>query len=135
MTVQSDLPVSAPGAMSSRTDLGPTQGAMQLPDPAYGEQKDFQAIQGGAPMAASPSAPQIPLPTGLMEPTQRPNEPLTEGSPVGAGANALPAGNPDVFTQDTSMLAKYLPQLERLASDESAPKSFRLFVQYVRGGR
>lgn len=126
-----DLPVSAPGAMSSRTDMGPTQAPMQLPDAAYGEQKDFQAIQGGAPMAGMPA---MEMPTPLTAPTQAPNEPLTAGIPIGDGPNA-PSNRVDMMQQDNLMLKKYLPQLERMAAQDGTPQSFQLFVRYLRGAR
>lgn len=77
-------PVSGPGALSKRTDR---QLPMALPDPAYGEGKEFMDIQQGAPM---PQASR-PAPMPLTAPTQHPDEPLTAGSPFGAGPNGLPA--------------------------------------------
>lgn len=127
-------PVSGPGALSQRTDGGPSQPRMQMPDAAYGEQADFQAIQGGAPMAASPGIPGGPGLPGLLDPTQRPSEPLTTGVPVGEGANTL-MGAPDVFQQDMQMLAKYLPELQRMALKPETPRGFQLFVQYLQGAR
>lgn len=122
----SELPVSAPGAMSTRTDLGPGQAKMQLPDAAYGEQAEFQQIQGGAPMA------QMPAPTGLFAPTERPDEPVTAGAPIGEGSNML-AGATDVMRQDMLKIQKYLPQFEAMAKMDDTPESFRLFVRYLRG--
>ena len=61
---QSGVPLSPPGALSQRTDMQP-QGAMQIPDAAYGEQQAFQEIQGGAPMAG----PAAPPPIGMGAPT------------------------------------------------------------------
>lgn len=120
------MPVSAPGAASTRTDLGPGQARMQLPDAAYGEQADFQSIQAGAPMA------QMPMPGNLFAATDRPQEPITEGAPVGPGSNMIP-GQTDVMRQDTAKIAKYLPQFEAMAKLDDTPESFRLFVRYLRG--
>lgn len=122
-------PVSGPGALSQRTDGGPSQPRMQLPDAGYGEQADFQAIQAGAPMAEDPGA---PMPPGLDAPTMRPYEPVTAGVPVGPGANSLIA--PKSVTQsDNQKIAKYLPQFEQMARLEDTPESFRLFVRYLKG--
>lgn len=76
-------PVSGPGALSQRTDV---QMPMALPDPAYGEGKEFMEIQQGAPMPAV----QRPTPMPLTAPTQYPDEPLTAGSPFGPGQMGLP---------------------------------------------
>ena len=131
--------VSGPGALSQRTDGGPSQPNMMLPDAAYGEQQDFQEIQGGAPMAADPSmmgadprmaGPSGPPPTGLMNPTQRPDEPLTEGVPVGPGGNSI-QGLPNAMQEDTQMLVKYLPAMRSMAAREGTPRSFQLFVKYL----
>lgn len=80
--------VSGPGALSRRTDQ--PQPMMNLSNPKYGEQQDFQSIQAGAPMSApSGGAPQMPAgmpaPTGLAEPSQVPGQPVTAGASMGAG--------------------------------------------------
>ena len=89
-------PVSGPGALSRRTDGGPTQGSKYMAGGQYGEGKQLDELQKSAPMAAAnkPSisgsraaigtanmAPIVPL----TAPTQRPNEPLSAGMPFGAG--------------------------------------------------
>jgi hypothetical protein len=63
---------------------------MNLSNPKYGEQQDFQQIQGGAPMSAppgggSPMPMGMPAPTGLSEPSQMPDQPVTAGASMGAG--------------------------------------------------
>lgn len=80
--------VSGPGALSRRTDQ--PQPMMNLSNPKYGEQQDFQQIQGGAPMSApSGGTPQmpagLPAPIGLTEPSMRPDEPVTAGASLGPG--------------------------------------------------
>lgn len=127
-------PVSGPGALSQRTDGGPSQPRMQLPDAAYGEQAAFQEAQGAAPMAADPGMPSGPPVPGLMGPTARPDEPLTAGVPVGPGPNSI-AGGGNVFQQDMQMLSKYLPSLQRQALQKGAPRSFQLFVEHLSGNR
>jgi hypothetical protein len=102
---------------------------MALPDAAYGEQAEFQDIQAGAPMAG------MAPPPGLMDPSMRPDEPVTSGIDMGdgVGAGALPSAS--VLDQDNQMLTKYLPQFERMASMEDTPDSFRQFVRYIRSAR
>lgn len=86
-------PVSGPGKLSRRTDGGPQQGPKVAPGGKYGERKQLMEQQQAAPMAAQQKIPNKavgmeakPLPlVGLTEPTQRPNEPLTQGSPFGPG--------------------------------------------------
>ena len=77
-------PVSGPGAMSKRTDGIKSQSPMDMPDAAYGEQKEMRGIQQAAPMAAA-SMPKI---TPLDAPTERPDEPgyRWHGSWSGSGS-------------------------------------------------
>ncbi len=76
-------PVSGPGALSQRTDGGPTQGATYIPGLPYGQGQETYANQVAAPMAGNSYA--MEMPTELMAPTQRPNEPITSGIDIGAG--------------------------------------------------
>jgi len=108
---------------------------MKLGEAAYGEQKAFQEIQGGAPMAADPmmdagAGPAMAPPAGLRDPSMRPNEPLTQGVPVGEGANSL-QGLTDVMAEDMQVMAKYLPAMRFLAQQENVPRSFQLFTKYL----
>lgn len=90
-------PVSGPGALSRRTDGGPTQGAKYMSGGSYGEGAELQGLQQAAPMAASPrpsistaglgaAAASLPPVVPLMAPTERPDEPFTTGMPFGEGA-------------------------------------------------
>ena len=90
-------PTSGPGALSRRTDGGPTQAARYVAGGQYGEGQQLLEQQRQAPMAAAPKTnisgtaaaqavsqnrpPIIPI----NAPTQRPNEPLTAGMPFGPG--------------------------------------------------
>jgi len=86
-------PVSGPGKFSRRTDGGPQQGAKVAPGGKYGERKELMEQQQGAPMAAQQKVPnkapgmdRKPLPlVPLTAPTQRPDEPISMGSPFGPG--------------------------------------------------
>ena len=135
-TPANPAPVSGPGAMSARTDGGPGQPMRDMPDAAYGEQAEFQEIQGGAPMAMDPSmdpamaGPSAPPPMPLGAPSMRPNEPLTEGVPYGDGANSL-AGIQNVMEEDMQVLAKYLPAMRNMSQQEGVPRSFQLFTKYL----
>ena len=87
--------VSGPGALSQRTDGGPgssTQPIRRIPGVAYGEQSALSAQQAAAPLPAQ-NGPSLggQIPTGPMRPdvfagTERPNEPVTEGVPIGMGS-------------------------------------------------
>jgi|GEM_PF-3839441 len=95
--------VSGPGQLSRRTD-GQTQA--RFTGGAYGEGQEMQAIQGGAAMAAQPGAggpgggggPDLaamlsgltPLSAGSTDP----NEPVTAGAAMGAGAGPGALGLP-----------------------------------------
>ena len=136
-------PVSGPGKLSRRTDGGPSsksavQGVREMSGGGkYGERKALEEAQGGAPMAGNPvmgvapamatSAPVGGPATGLFDPSERPNEPVTSGLPVGPGRTPAPnmVGNYD-------MIMKYMPALELMASQEDAPEPFRALVNYVK---
>ena len=112
-------PVSGPGALSQRTD-------MVNSDPnVYGDRKATQEIMSGAPMAKAQSVP-APAPiTSLFAPTERPNEPVTTGNPLGPGAGPeilnLPARTFSA-TQILSRLAENDPtgEVEMILQDLSS---------------
>lgn len=98
-------PVSGPGRLSRRTDGGPAQNVADLPNAGYGENAEFTEVQGAAPMSASPpppapggaglsamlgAAPGAEPPTPFTAPTERPEEPLTAGAPIGPGPGPAP---------------------------------------------
>lgn len=126
-TPRNPAPVSAPGRLSRRTDGGPVQTNAQMTGMGYGENADFMDIQSSAPMAAAPSVPNArtgrSAPTGqaaaatpLFAPTQRPNEPVTAGAPVGPGPSpAAPVNGPlaDAF--------------RRMAMNDDSGDAFELF--------
>lgn len=95
-------PVSGPGSLSQRTDGGPTQPATYIPGLPYGQGQETYSNQVAAPMAGNP-VPQMEMPTPLMAPTARPNEPITSGVDIGDGPGSeamrrLP--NPSYTIQD-----------------------------------
>lgn len=93
---ENPAPVSGPGALSQRTDGGPTQGAKYMPGMPYGE--NTYAQQTAAPMAGRAEPAPMEMPTPLMAPTSRPNEPITSGidrgDGVGSAALNLPTEEP-----------------------------------------
>ena len=95
-------PISGPGSLSQRTDGGPTQPATYIPGLPYGQGQETYSNQVAAPMAGNP-IPQMEMPTPLMAPTARPNEPITTGVDIGDGPGSevkpmLP--NPSYTIQD-----------------------------------
>lgn len=85
---ENPAPASGPGALSRRTDGGPAQGAKYMSGMPYGENTMDQ--QTAAPMAGKPSVPSMQsmpmeMPTPLMAPSTRPNEPITSGIDIGDG--------------------------------------------------
>lgn len=123
--------VSGPGALSQRTDgrPGDKQAMRDIPDAAYGEQKAMQEIQGGAAMAAMPQA----IPLGA--PSQRPNEPVTAGNPLGPGVGPEGAGIDmrSTVQKDAAALAQFLPLLEFAAQLPDATESTRAILRRLKG--
>jgi hypothetical protein len=93
-------PVSGPGALSQRTDGGPTQGATYVSGLPYGQGQETYNNQVAAPMAGNSFA--MEMPTPLMAPTTRPNEPVTSGIDLGDGVGSaalkLPTQEPNILT-------------------------------------
>jgi hypothetical protein len=102
---------SGPGKFSKRTD-------MSLGSTSYGEGVETAALNTAAPKATTrgiadnvggrPANPPTPV-TPLFAPSERPNEPITNGIDVGpgAGSEALMMKKTSVKTSDT--LAPLLP--------------------------
>lgn len=136
--------VSGPGALSQRTDGGPgaKAAAVKLPDAGYGEQKNFQDIQSGAPIAkggVNTSAPApVPMqpPPGLDAPSARPGEPVTNGAASGAGLGQESLGLFDpnnMAANDVQYMMRYLPQLQYMVDmTPDAPRSTVALVRYLR---
>lgn len=141
--------VSGPGPMSRRTDGGAAQALMDLPDARYGENSQFQSLQKGAALSASPSPagqgtspgdlPPNPAANSVIPfsaPSGRPDEPVTSGANLGAGPDASSLGiQPgQVEQQDLGKVAKSLPILEMLANQPDALPSTRLMVNLLKAG-
>jgi hypothetical protein len=131
-------PVSGPGALSKRTDGGPgdEQPIRDVPGGNYGDRKEMQQIQQGAPMYAQPAPtggpmPQAtpPPPGGLFDPTARPSEPITSGIASGPGAGL--SDDSSRLNDDMELIATYLPDLRRVADSPTATQSFKAAVRYL----
>ena len=102
--------VSGPGALSKRTDGGPTQGAKYISGLPYGQGQETYSNQVAAPMAGNSMGASamgnIPveaeMPTELMAPTRRTMEPITSGIDIGDGPGSsslkLPNQEPNILT-------------------------------------
>ena len=106
---------SGPGKFSARTD------GLSMGSTAYGEGVETQAIKSGAPLAKTAdvrgvpasevreAATEAPL-TSLFAPSQRPDEPITSGIPLGAGPGPEALGiNPQPVEKYSDTLVKLLP--------------------------
>lgn len=139
-TPRQPAPVSNPGAGSSRTDGQPGAKMTGMP---YGENADFNEMQSSAKMnqsqskASAPAGPAVKpslqQATPLFSPTQRPGEPVTEGSRVGPGQGPLSLpGNNDQSKQDAQMIGQYLPELMAMVDEEGTAPGFIRFVRQLR---
>lgn len=120
-------PVSGPGSLSRRTDGGPadSQPIRRLPDAAHGESRDFEAQQAAAPVAQSQ---RVPVDTSgvvpLTAPSQRPDQPITEGAIEPGGPAA-----PDEF--DIMRLRSWFPALKMVASRPNSSPATRQLVRQL----
>lgn len=113
-------------AYSNRTDMA-TNYDMGAGAPAAGGVK---APAGSAPMQLPVYPDQIP---SLTTPTQRPDEPVTDGLPVGPGRGIEALGDFDPRKVETQRLKRWLPLVEPMANDPEVPESVRSLIQYIRG--
>jgi hypothetical protein len=131
---------AGPGKFSKRTD-------MNMGSIAYGEGVETQAIKSGAPLAKTQSVNPVPASqvraattqsqpvTPLYAPTQRPDEPITSGAPIGAGPGpeALGMNMPAMDTDtDRQRLLSYIPALEVMAQSPNSSQAFRNYVRTLR---
>ena len=134
----SPAPVSGPGALSKRTDGQPARYVSGMP---YGDGQELMTQQQAAPMSGGGGRPQmgagmqqlLTKPTvPLSEPTGYPDEPVTAGAPVGAGAGpeVLASAAQTGPTRDRLMAA--LPALMRAAERPDASKEMKALVRYLR---
>lgn len=125
----------------------PAQKVEVAPGGAYGTRKATKELQAAVPINDGPVN---PTPTGappqqrtaeeaaanmdppavipLSAPSQRPDEPLTAGLPIGPGPGPSPA--PPAF--DPERLRRWLPALEIMAEMPDASDETRNLVRYWR---
>lgn len=120
---------------------GPRKGT---PDKAYANRTDMGLnynMEAGSPAAGGikpPPRQNIELPVypdqipSLSTPTSRPDEPITDGLPIGAGRGPEAMTNFDPRLKETQALKRYLPLLEPLARNPETPDSVRALVNYIR---
>lgn len=103
---------SGQGAQSQRTDGGPSMAQQPIrPMGAggkYGERKAMNEMQAGAPMAGNPRPTPPPMPPvpGMFDETEMPNQPVTTGNPLGAGAGPEALSLPNTTPSITSTLRR-----------------------------
>ena len=107
----------------NRTDMGQNYNMQSGASPAAGGIK--------APGNQQPMLSTYPEDTPmLLDPTQRPSEPITAGLSTGAGPG------PEVLdprVDETRSLKKYLPLIEPLLSLPTTPDSVVSLVKYIKG--
>lgn len=114
---------------TNRTDLGVNYDMASGKAPAAGglEPPSRDAV-------SQPVLPVYPEDTpNLLDPTVRPQEPITAGLAMGAGPGREALTNYDPRKMETQQLKRWLPLLEPLANDPETPASVRTLVQYIRG--
>jgi hypothetical protein len=137
-------PVAGPGRYAKRTDGGPAQKLRDITGGKYGDATQFRDMEKAAPMAAqgapAPAAPANPAQpvdvTPFSAPTQKPDEPVTSGNPLGDGVGPEALGLQDPLQQidnaDAQRMAQYLPALEFMANAPGASEAMRAYVRYIR---
>lgn len=110
-------------AYANRTDMGQNYNPASEATPAAG------GIS--APEAQAPYVPVYPEDTPmLLDPTARPDEPITAGLPVGPGPG------PEIMdprVTETRKLKKYLPLIESFLDQPGTPESVISLVKYIKG--
>lgn len=100
-------------------------------------------MEAGSPAAGGVEAPRDTvsqtMPTypdqlpSLTTPTQRPNEPITDGLARGAGRGREALTNYDPRRTEAQALKRWLPILEPTMRDPETPDSVKTLIQYIRG--
>lgn len=111
---ENPAPMSGPGALSQRTDGGPSQGAKYISGLPYGQGQETYNQQTAAPMAAAepaPAVPSLPPMLSLNDMTQRPDEPLTAGLDIGDGPGSEVMNLPN-RSQSLVDTIRYLTQFD-----------------------
>lgn len=142
---------SGPGKHSRRTDGGPSvdnnkQAAQYISGMPYGEGAEVNAVANAVPLAAAgnpannaaaaqpamPISSPMPMPIGFNAPTERPNEPITSGVPVGPGSNNLSLPLDTAALKDKETSALILGLTAPIADREDATQATRNLVRRLR---
>lgn len=135
------------GPQYSPTNVSATggngQSGMNYSGFAYGQNKAINEQQQAAPLAntseASTSGP-TPMPgamlpeiTPLTAETQFPNQPITDGMPVGPGAGPEVLNLPPIESSDMNnqLLAQYLPVMQVWAEYPGTSQDTKDYVRYL----
>ena len=129
-TPSNPAPVSGPGALSARTDGGPTsQPQMVASGGAYGDRKAMEEIQAGADMAQAPATPRPPA---LTDPTAYPEEPITAGAALGPGMGPQAAGIKSDYDITNDKLRPIVHSLEIIANLPQSNPETRAYVRALK---
>jgi len=112
-------------AYANRTDLG-----TNYDNAGSAAGGGIQAPADSAPLQMPVYPDQIP---SLSTPTQRPNEPISDGLMSGPGRGPEALTNFDPRQTETQALKKWLPLLEPMIDDPATPESAKILVRYIRG--
>lgn len=133
--------VSGPGKYAKRTDL-------QYQSQAYGEGVAYDAAKSGAPLASAPKSPMLSEApsvkgtpasavreagiTPLFAPSQRPEEAITTGIDMGAGAGSeVLAMRQDDDTNFRAAIASYKPVLNFIADQPNTSPETRAAIRQL----
>lgn len=130
-TPANPAPVSGPGALSARTDGGPTSPPPMRGDGSYGDSADMESIQGGASTQA-PAGPGARDLVPLGAPSQAPTEPVTAGAALGPGVGPQAAGIASDEDATLDQLRPLLRGFETLANLPNATPQTRAFVRALK---
>lgn len=84
------------------------------------------------PAGAQPGAQQAGPPRAAFgDPTQRPNEPISNGAPFGPGAGPEALGIPNMQNQDLAQLVPYLPAFQAMANQPGSSRAARNLVRQI----
>lgn len=130
-TPSNPAPASGPGSLSRRTDGGPAQKLRPVTGLPYGQNQELNSEQAAAPLAQTPgpgaAAPSPgpgsampPPPTPFSAPTERPNEPVTAGAPMGPGPGPEALGGPPPGAGYQSALSTLQQVVAASGSDEAS---------------
>jgi len=128
---QNNMGISATGGAGSK-DGQPNRYIAGMP---YGQGQALMQQQQSAPMSAGPARPPAAPMGTLLDPTTRPQEPITAGVDMGPGpgSEVLPKniGADTRATDNIDIIKKYFPAMIRASQLQDAPDSYKRFISYL----